>query len=138
MFLIHQVGCPLVAISYISYFSTTDFSIYCIGCWQSKVDTKNSLPKIQFKNDFFLYEHKKIDSKYFEVEIWKHRSLHLVYKKWMDTKFEQLWYHRSRLQVRLKPIGSIWYSNLLHIKKLIYYDYNMHNLTIHKYLLGPH
>jgi hypothetical protein len=69
MFLIHQVGCPLVAISYISYFSTTDFSIYCIGCWQSKVDTKNSLPKIQFKNDFFLYEHKKIDSKYFEVEI---------------------------------------------------------------------
>jgi len=93
MFLIHQVRCPLVALSsYISYFFTMDFSIYCIGCLQSKVDTKNSLPKIQFQNVFFLYGHKKKKSKYFEVKIWKHRSLHLVYKKWMDTKFEQLMY----------------------------------------------
>jgi hypothetical protein len=33
---------------------------------------------------------------------------------------------------------SIWCSNLFHIKILIYYDYNMHNLTIHKYLLIFH
>jgi hypothetical protein len=72
-------------------------------------------------------------------------SLHLVYRK-LDTKFElwyhknrlQLWYHKSRLKVSLKLTKSIWCSNLLHIKFLIYYDYNMHNLTIHKYFLGPH
>jgi len=66
----------------------------------------------------------------------KKMSLHLVYGK-LDAKFEQLWYHKNKLKVCLKLIGSIWCSNLLHIKILIYYDYNMHNLTIHMYFLGP-
>jgi hypothetical protein len=55
-------------------------------------------------------------------------SLH--YEK-LDTKFEQLWYHKSRLKIHLKLIRSIWCPNLLHIYFLIYCDYNMHNLTIH-------
>jgi hypothetical protein len=66
----------------------------------------------------------------------KKESSHLVYGK-LDTKFEQLWYHKNRLKICLKLIGSIWCSNLLHIKHLIYYDYYMHNLTIHKYLRAP-
>jgi hypothetical protein len=32
-------------------------------------------------------------------------SLHLIYGK-LDTKFEQLWYHKNRFQVRLKMIGQ--------------------------------
>jgi hypothetical protein len=66
----------------------------------------------------------------------KKKSLDLVYRK-LDTKFEQLWYHVSRLKICLKLIGSIWCSNLFHIKHLIYYDYYMHNLTIDKYLRAP-
>ncbi len=58
--------------------------------------------------------------------------MHLIYGK-LDIKFEQLWYPKSRLTVCLKLIGSKWCSNLLHIKNLIYYDYNFHNLIIHKY-----
>jgi hypothetical protein len=57
--------------------------------------------------------------------------LHLVY-----GKFEQLWYHKSRLKERLNLIGSKWCLNLLHSQYLIYYDYNIHNLIIHKYFLG--
>ncbi len=64
-------------------------------------------------------------------------ALHLVYGN-LNTKFEQLCYHKSRLKICLKLTKSIWFSNQLPIKILIYYDYNMHNLTIHKYLLGPH
>jgi hypothetical protein len=40
------------------------------GCWQGKVNKKYILPKIQLKNEtFFKHRHKKMDSKYFEVEI---------------------------------------------------------------------
>ncbi len=45
-------------------------------------------------------------------------SLWEVYGK-LDTKFEQLWYPKSRLKICLKLIGSKWCSNLLHIKKII-------------------
>jgi uncharacterized membrane protein YobD (UPF0266 family) len=65
----------------------------------------------------------------------KHRLLHLIYWKF-DTKFEQCWNHKSQLKIHLKLIRSKWCSKLFHIKILIYYDYNMHNLTIHKYILG--
>ncbi len=85
----------------------------------------------------FLIWTQETISKYFEVKIWKHRSLHLVYRK-LDTKFEQLWYHKNKLKVRLKLTRSIWCSNIFHIKILIYYDYNMHNLIIHNYLLRPY
>jgi hypothetical protein len=51
----------------------------------------------------------------------------------LDTKFEPFWYNKSRLKVRLKLTGSKWCSNLFHIKISIYYDYNIHNLIIHKY-----
>jgi hypothetical protein len=67
----------------------------------------------------------------------KNLSLHLVYGK-LNIKFEKICYHKSKLKVHLKLIGSILCSNLFHIKNLICYDYNMHNLTIHKYILGPH
>jgi hypothetical protein len=40
------------------------------GHWQGKVNKKNILPKIPLKNEtFFKHRHKKMDSKYFEVEI---------------------------------------------------------------------
>ncbi len=38
----------------------------------------------------------------------------------------------------MKLIGSKWCSNLLYIKILIYYHYNIHNLILHKYYLGLH
>jgi hypothetical protein len=34
--------------------------------------------------------------------------------------------------------GVNWCSNVLHIKILIQFDYNMYNLTIHKYFLKSH
>jgi len=36
-------------------------------------------------------------------------SLHFIYGK-LHTKFEQLWYHKNRLQVCLKMIGQydVW------------------------------
>ncbi len=123
-----------------NYLCHTNRYFYNIeGCRQGKVNKKkSSLPKIQFKKwNNFLYGHKKVDSKYFEVEIENHKALHLVYGK-LDTKFEKFWYHKSKLKVRLKLIGSKWCSNLLHIKNLIYYDYKIHNLIIHKYFLGLH
>jgi hypothetical protein len=78
-----------------------------------------------------------VNSKYFEIKISNHRALHLDYKK-LNTKFEYLWYHKSRLKVRLKLTRSKWCSNLLHINNLIYYDYNIHNMIIHKYILELH
>jgi hypothetical protein len=56
-------------------------------------------------------------------------ALCLVYGK-LHTNFEQLWYYKSKFENDY----SIWCSNLLYIEILIYYDYNMHNLTIQKYL----
>ncbi len=74
--------------------------------WQGKVDKKKLFAQSPIKKwNIFLYENKKIDSKYFEVEIQNHKALHLVYGNF-DTKFEQLWYHKNRLKVCLKLIGS--------------------------------
>jgi hypothetical protein len=38
-------------------------------------------------------------------------ALHLIYQK-LDTKFEQLWYHKSKLNVCLKLNMSKWCSKL--------------------------
>jgi hypothetical protein len=48
----------------------------------------------------------------------------------LDINFEQFWYHKNRLKIHLKITGSKWCSNLLHIKNLIYFNYNIHNLII--------
>jgi hypothetical protein len=67
-------------------------------------------------------------------------ALHVVYGK-LNKKFEQLWYHKSRLKIHLKLTGSKWCSTQLHIKNLIYYDHNnhnKHNLIINNYFLGFH
>jgi hypothetical protein len=63
--------------------------------------------------------------------------MYLIYGK-LDTKFEQLWYHKSKLKISLKLAWSKRCSNLLHIKIWIYYDYNIHNMIIHKYFLRFH
>jgi hypothetical protein len=65
-------------------------------------------------------------------------SLHLFYSK-LHTKFEiniKSRYHKNKNT--FENDWSIWCSNLLHIENLMYYDYNMHNLTICKYLLNLH
>jgi hypothetical protein len=65
-------------------------------------------------------------------------SLHLFYSK-LHTKFEKKSknkYHKNKST--FENDWSIWCSNLLHIENLIYYDYNMQNLTIHKYRLDFH
>ncbi len=117
---------------------TNQYFLNIEGCQQGKANKKKYFAQNPIKKwNNFLYGHKKIDSKYFEVKIENHRALHLVYRK-LDTKFEQFWCHKSRLKVRLKLIGSKWCSNLLHIKILMYYDYKIHNLIIHKYFLGLH
>jgi hypothetical protein len=39
------------------------------GCWQGEVKKQNNPPKVQLKNGLdFLYGHKKVDLKYFELE----------------------------------------------------------------------
>jgi hypothetical protein len=48
----------------------------------------------------FLYGYNKVDSKYFEVKIYNHRVLHLVYGK-LDINFDQLWYHKNRSKICL-------------------------------------
>jgi hypothetical protein len=41
-----------------------------MGCWQGKVNKKSIPPEVQLKNEtIFWYGHKKVDSKYFDVEI---------------------------------------------------------------------
>jgi hypothetical protein len=58
-----------------------------LGCQQGKIDKKSGLPKVQLKNETIFYRHKKVYSKYFEIKIYKHKALYLVYGK-LDTKFE--------------------------------------------------
>jgi hypothetical protein len=42
------------------------------------------------------------------------------------------------LQVHLKLIGPYGVQIYFYIKILIYHDYNMHNLKVHKYFLSIH
>jgi hypothetical protein len=108
-----------------------------LGVGKVKFFKKVVCPKSNLKNNIFWYGHKKIDSKYLEVKILNNTSLHLVYGKF-NSKFQQLLNHKNKLKICLKLNGSVWCTNLLHIKILIYYDYNMQNLTIHKKNLWPH
>jgi hypothetical protein len=64
-------------------------------------------------------------------------SVHLVYGKVL-TKFEQFWYYKSKLEIHLKTTSQYDVQTYFTLKILIYYDCNMHNLTIHKYLLNLH
>jgi len=51
-----------------------------IGCWQVKVDKKKVVhPSLVLNETFLKCKHKKLDSKYLEVKIWKNMSLHLIY-----------------------------------------------------------
>jgi hypothetical protein len=61
--------------------------------------------------------------------------LNWIYDK-LNIEFEELWYNKSRLQVDLKITSQYVVQNYFCIRSLIYYDYNMPNLTILKYFIS--
>ncbi len=58
-------------------------------------------------------------------------AFYLVYGK-LNTKFEKLWY-QVRTRFEFDNVQTYFY-----IKKFMYYDYNMHDLIVHKYFLKFH